>query len=87
MVRQRWSAILTGKNDTVILIETAVVREYARWCGGTAVRAASYPIRKNSKRRQPTAERLWYCRSISALTLYRGAVTVLQNQLKNSNKY
>lgn len=28
------------------LIETAVVRKYARWCGETAVRAASYPIRK-----------------------------------------
>jgi len=28
------------------LMETAVVREYARWCGGTAARAASYPIRK-----------------------------------------
>jgi hypothetical protein len=29
------------------LIETAVVREYARWCGRTAVRAAFYPIRNN----------------------------------------
>jgi hypothetical protein len=27
------------------LMETAVVRRtYARWCGGTAARAASYPI-------------------------------------------
>jgi hypothetical protein len=25
-------------------METAVVRKYARWCGGTAVRTASYPI-------------------------------------------
>ena len=37
MVRQHGSAILTSKNDTVKLIETAVVRKYARWCGGTAV--------------------------------------------------
>jgi len=28
-----------------LLIETAVVRStYARWCGGTAAQAASYPI-------------------------------------------
>ena len=25
-------------------MKTAVVRKYARWCGGTAVRTASYPI-------------------------------------------
>jgi len=29
------------------LVEIALVRStYARWCGGTAVKAASYPIRK-----------------------------------------
>jgi hypothetical protein len=28
-----------------MLTETAVVREYARWCGGTAAKAASYPIK------------------------------------------
>ena len=33
------------------LIETAAVRKaYARWCGGTAVRAASYPINKLARK-------------------------------------
>ena len=30
------------------LVEIALVRStYARWCGGTAAKAASYPIRKS----------------------------------------
>jgi len=29
-----------------MLVETALVRKYAGWCGGTAAKAASYPIKK-----------------------------------------
>ena len=37
--------ILNQNNKSLTLLETALVREYARWCGGTVASATSYPIR------------------------------------------
>ena len=50
MVRTNGFTISSHRNDAVkTLAETAVIRStYVRWCGGTAVKAASYPISKQA---------------------------------------
>jgi hypothetical protein len=45
MVRATRIEIDLHRNDPETLTETAVIRRtYVRWCGGTAAKAASYPI-------------------------------------------
>ena len=50
MVRTNGATINSHRNDAVkTLAETAVIRStYVRWCGGTAAKAASYPISKKT---------------------------------------
>ena len=42
--KERITLYLHRVDPTKMLVETALVRKYAGWCGGTAAKAASYPI-------------------------------------------